>query len=44
MDTKKLPTPVVIFADRAKGFTLVITVAGVSDFLFDNWSDNGSQQ
>lgn len=44
MDTKNLPIPIVIFADRAKTFTLVTTVADASDFLFDNWSGNDSQQ
>jgi hypothetical protein len=44
MSTKNLPIPVVIFADRAKTFTLITTVADASDFLFDNWFDNDCQQ
>jgi hypothetical protein len=44
MDTKNFPIPVVIFADRAKTFTLVTTVADASDFLFDNWAGNDSPQ
>lgn len=44
MDTKNLRTPVVIFTNRPHGFCLVCTVAEASDFLFDNWAENDSQQ
>lgn len=44
MDTKKLPMPVVIFVNRAKTFTLIVTVTDASDFLFDNWANNDSEQ
>lgn len=44
MDTKKLHTPVVIFSDRPGGFYLISTVADASDFLFDNWAENDSEQ
>lgn len=44
MDTKKLHTPVVIFADPPGGFYLIATVTDASDFLFDNWADNDSEQ
>lgn len=44
MDTKKLSTPLVIFTNRLNGFRLVCTVAEASNFLFDNWADNDSEQ
>ncbi|MGO4841250.1 DUF982 domain-containing protein, partial [Rhizobiaceae sp. 2RAB30] len=44
MDTKRLNTPLVIFTNRANGFSLVCTVAEASNFLFDNWSENDSEQ
>lgn len=44
MNTKNLPIPVVIFVDRLKTFTLIVTVTDASDFLFDNWANNDSEQ
>ncbi len=44
MIKNKFPMPIVIFVEKLRTFTLIVTVTDASEFLFDNWPSNDSVQ